>query len=170
MKAASYRHAAHPPVTRRRLGDTYEGWDGASALSTRRRKGDICEVTMRHGGITDQLVGHRLTQPLRVSLCVFPSLSVRFTKSVFRDHSLSLRQPGFSVSAEDAPSPPSTPPSILFFSLPLPLTSLEFLRCASSCVAPSDPTARNTCNQRERNREQLVSVLPMRGEGVCFVD
>lgn len=62
--------------------------------------------------------------------------------------------------------------SILFLSLPstLPLTSPESLRCASSCVAPSDPTARNTCNQRQRNREQLVSSLPMQGEEVCFVD
>lgn len=53
-------------------------------------------------------------------------------------------------------------------SIPFPsLTSLKFLRCASSCVAPSDPTARNTCNRRERNRERLVTNA---GKEVCFVD
>lgn len=46
--------------------------------------------------------------------------------------------------------------SLLLSSPSLPLTSLQFLRlrCASSCVAPSDPTGRNTCEGGGRGRER----------------
>lgn len=62
-------------------------------------------------------------------------------------------------SADDAPSP-AQPPT------PSPRDLSRPLRCASSCVAPSDPTVRNTCAQK-RTREQLVSGA---AKEVCFVD
>lgn len=55
---------------------------------------------------------------------------------------------------------------LLRLHLPPHVTSLQPLRCASSCVAPSDPTVRNTCTQK-RNRERLVSGA---AEEVCFMD
>lgn len=55
---------------------------------------------------------------------------------------------------------------LLHLHLPPLVTSLQPLRCASSCVAPSDPTVRSTCAQK-RNRERLVSGA---AEEVCFMD
>lgn len=150
--------------------------------------GDGCEVKMCHRGIMDQLVVHRLTEPLRISLsvCLYFCLQslcgfnfssrerpdLVFSCFFFFNPSccLSLKSKVLFFCRRFLSFFHSA--SILFLSLPstLPLTSPESLRCASSCVAPSDPTARNTCNQRQRNREQLVSSLPMQGEEVCFVD
>ena len=91
--------------------------------------------------------------------------SIRSRTAKFRVF-LSLLHPWCYFSADEAPSPSSTPPPSPFPSL----LSLGFLRCASSCVAPSDPTARNTCKPKERgeNREQLVSLLPTRGKRSLF--
>lgn len=183
-KSCQLQASGPPFIVWHPLWDKYKGWEGASVLSTRRRR----ETFVRWWRFVVESWTHRLSTDWQNQLgsvclsacvcvcsqhpCVVPLLPVQNGKiwcflSPSRCRSLtsivlfSFRwcYLSFFHSA-----------SILFPYLPLLLTSHKFLRCASSCVAPSDPTARNTCNQRQRNREQLVSLLPIRGKVVCFAD
>lgn len=154
--------------------ETNEGRHKASLPSSRQHLRCISGATTCPSGITDQRVKCSLSDTsasVRVSVrrsacsqrpCLVPPTcqSGPAKSAVFRVHpSDSLQHPWCFFSADGAPSPPSTPPPTPFPSL----TSLQLLRCASSCVAPSDPTVRNTCKQTtERNTDS--SSLPMQGK------
>lgn len=170
-------HARGPPfIMWRPLWDIQRvGWSVCIVHVT--TPGHICGVTTYHCGIMDQLVERRLTDKSG-SVCLSACVSVCSQHPYVMP--LPLVQNGQIWCFLSPSLCLSRTPMVLFFcrwcslssfhsaSIPFPsLTSLKFLRCASSCVAPSDPTARNTCNRRERNRERLVTNA---GKEVCFVD
>lgn len=118
-----------------------------------------CELTMGHCGVTDQMFERRPTktapsQSVSVSAprCSLETKLEWLNLVFFKSNPLSL--PGIRCYSAQihVPSPLSASP--LFHSC---WPSLGSLRCASSCAAPSDPTARNTC--RQTGRETKNSLL-----------